>query len=257
MMGALVVGNWKMNLDFVEAIHLTQQMGVMLRNQPLNSTELVVAPPFVDLRSVSSVVESEKIPVQIAAQHMNAHDAGAHTGEVSARMLRRLSVSSVIVGHSERRQNYGMTDEDVASTMATAIRSDFTPILCCGESLEVREAGDETHFVATQIGSALGGLSEKDRDRVVIAYEPIWAIGSGVAADTSAVSEMTSSIRSTLASLGVTSGRVLYGGSVTAENANDLLAAGVDGFLVGGASLKAESFLAIARSCDDWYSRKR
>ncbi len=257
MMGALVVGNWKMNLDFVEAIHLTQQMGVMLRNQPLNSTELIVAPPFVDLRSVSSVVESERIPVQIAAQHMNAHDAGAHTGEVSSRMLRRLSVTSVIVGHSERRQNYGMTDDDVASTTATAIRSDLIPILCCGESLEVREAEDETRFVAAQIESAFEGLSEKDRDRVVVAYEPIWAIGTGIAADTSAVSGMTSSIRSTLTSLGVASGRVLYGGSVTAENASDLLSAGVDGFLVGGASLKAESFLGIARLCDDWYSRKR
>jgi len=254
----LVIGNWKMNLDFVEGIHLMQQIGVLLKNKPVEHAELVVAPPFVDLRSVTSVVESDKMPLTVAAQHVNSNDSGAHTGEVSAPMLRRLGVQSVLVGHSERRAMYGMTDEVVAQTLRTIVRHGLVAVLCVGEELAVREEGTQNDFVQAQLEAALGGLEEKFRAQVVIAYEPVWAIGTGLTATTEQVRDMTDHVRAVAASLSLGDARVLYGGSVNAENAASIIAEGkVDGFLVGGASLKAESFVAIAHAADDCYDCKR
>ncbi len=251
----LVIGNWKMNLDFVESVHLGQQIGVLLKHMPAEHTEIVVAPPFVDLRSVCSVVASERIPVAVAAQHVNPHENGAHTGEVSAMMLNRLGVDWVLVGHSERRALYAMDDAAVASTLRAALRAGLRAVLCVGEPSEVREAGGHDEHVARQLTSALGGLEEKFHELVTVAYEPIWAIGTGLTASTEQVREMTAHLRSTLVRLGLHGTRVLYGGSVNAQNAASIVAEGhVDGFLVGGASLKAESFLAIVRACDDCYA---
>lgn len=254
----LVIGNWKMNLDYVEAVHLGQQLGVMLKNKPAEHTDVVVAPPFVDIRSVTSIVESERIPVTVGAQHVNAHDNGAHTGEVSISMLKRLNVQWVLVGHSERRSMYAMTDEVVALTLRTVVRSGVNVVLCVGEPLAVRERDEQNDFVTAQLKSALEGLEEKFRELVTVAYEPIWAIGTGLTASTGQVGEMTGHIRSVLTKLALGGARVLYGGSVNAENATALMGEGdVDGFLVGGASLKAESFMAIIQSCDDCYDGKR
>jgi triosephosphate isomerase (TIM) len=253
----LVIGNWKMNLDFVEAVHLGQQIGVLLKNRPSEHTEIVVAPPFVDLRSVASIVDSERIPIAVAAQHVNAHENGAHTGEVSASMLKRLGVSWVLVGHSERRAMYAMDDATVALTLRAVARAGLKAVLCVGEALEVREDGDQDEWVRRQLHSALDGLDERYAELVTIAYEPIWAIGTGLTADTDQVQAMMTFIHSSLPTA-LRESRVLYGGSVNAENAASLVAEGrADGFLVGGASLKAESFLAIIAACDDCYALKR
>jgi triosephosphate isomerase len=254
----LVVGNWKMNLDYVEALHLGQQIGVMLKNKPLEHVDVVLVPPFVDLRSVSSIVESERIPVGIGAQHVNQNDAGAHTGEVSVAMLKRLNVSWVIVGHSERRAMYAMTDELVVATLRQVVRNGLRAVLCVGEALNVREEHGEDEFVRAQLVSALKGLDQKYHELVSVAYEPIWAIGTGLNATSEQVADMTTHIRSVLAGLAMPGIRVLYGGSVNAQNAGALMSEGrVDGFLVGGASLKAESFMSIIQSCHDCYDGKR
>ena len=254
----LVIGNWKMNLDFVEAVHLGQQIGVLLKNRPSEHTEIVVAPPFVDLRSVASIVDSERIPIAVAAQHVNAHENGAQTGEVSTSMLKRLGVTWVLVGHSERRALYAMDDTAVNLTLRAAVRSGLKAVLCVGEALEVREDGDQDEWVRHQLRSALDGLDERFADFITIAYEPIWAIGTGLSADVAQVRDMMNHVRSVAATLGLRDNRVIYGGSVNGENAASLVAEGrADGFLVGGASLKAESFLAIIQACDDCYALKR
>ena len=247
-----------MNLDFVEAVHLGQQIGVLLKNRPAEHTDIVLAPPFVDLRSVTSIVDSERIPVAVAAQHVNAHENGAHTGEVSTSMLKRLGVEWVLVGHSERRALYAMDSDVVAATLRAVVRSGLKAVLCVGEALDVRKIGGENEWVAAQLDSALDGLEEKVRELVSVAYEPIWAIGTGLTATTEQVASMTNHVRSVLHAHVMNETRVLYGGSVNAENAASLVAeGGVDGFLVGGASLKAESFLAIVGACDDCYALKR
>jgi triosephosphate isomerase (TIM) len=253
----LVIGNWKMNLDFVEAVHLGQQIGVLLKNRPSEHTEIVVAPPFVDLRSVASIVDSERIPIAVGAQHVNPNENGAHTGEVSVSMLKRLGVSWVIVGHSERRAMYAMDDAAVALTLRAVVRAGLNAVLCVGEALDVREDADQDEWVRRQLRSALEGLDDRFAELVTIAYEPIWAIGTGLTADTDQVQSMMTFIRSSLPA-SLRESRVLYGGSVNAENAASLVAEGrADGFLVGGASLKAESFLAIIAACDDCYALKR
>ena len=251
----LVIGNWKMNLDFVEAVHLTQQLSVLLKNQPSAHTDAVVAPPFVDLRSVASVLESERSSVALAAQHVSAHESGAHTGEVSLAMLTRLGVAWVLVGHSERRAHYAMSDDVVAATLRTVVRGGVNAVLCVGEDEAVRDANEHESHVTAQLASALAGLEEKSRALVTVAYEPIWAIGTGRSASAAQISEMTLAIRRELSALGFADTRVLYGGSVTSDNAaTTLLDGGVDGFLVGGASLKADTFTAIIRVCDDCYA---
>ena len=254
----LVIGNWKMNLDYVEAIHLTQQLGVILKNKPLEHVELVVVPPFVDLRSVTSVVESDRVDLEVGAQHASQHLTGAHTGEVSVPMLQRLNVHWVLVGHSERRAMYAMNDEVVAQTLRTVLRHGLQAVLCVGEELAVRESGEQVDFVTAQLHAALAGVEEKSRPLVTIAYEPVWAIGSGLTASTEQVRDMTEHIRTVAASLSLDTVRVLYGGSVNPENAASLMIeGGVDGFLVGGASLKAESFLTIGQVANDCYDVKR
>lgn len=254
----LVLGNWKMNLDFVEAVHLTQQLTVLLKNKPAEHTDVVVVPPFVDLRSVTSVIASEKIDLGVGAQHVNPHDNGAHTGEISVAMLQRLGVGWVIVGHSERRSMYAMDDETVARTLNAVVRAGLRAVLCVGENAARREAGEHESFVDAQLRSALAGLDERYHDQVSVAYEPIWAIGTGATASTSQVEEMTGAIREQLEKLSLRAPRILYGGSVNDENAENIMrATTADGFLVGGASLKAESFGAIIRACNDCYAGNR
>jgi triosephosphate isomerase len=254
----LVIGNWKMNLDFVEALHLVQQLGVLMKNHPVDHTDVVVAAPFVDLRSVSSIIDSERLAVALGAQHVNPYDNGAHTGEVSTSMLKRLNVEWVIVGHSERRVHYFMSDEIVRETLQSVVRAGQHAVLCVGEELSIRESDEHETYVQSQLQSSLRGLDEKFHALVTVAYEPLWAIGTGVNATSEQVKEMTTYLRNVLRSLSMATTRVLYGGSVNAENAAPLVREGdVDGFLVGGASLKAETFYAILRACDDCYAIKR
>lgn len=254
----LVIGNWKMNLDFVEAVHLGQQIGVILKNRPAEHTDIVVVPPFVDLRSVSSIVDSERIAVDVGAQHVSANDNGAFTGEISTSMLKRLGVTWVLVGHSERRTMYHMDNEVVASTLRAVVASGLNVVLCVGESSDVRDADEQNDFVSAQLHSALEGLDEKFIEQVTVAYEPIWAIGTGRTAEGEQIRAMTRHIRSVLSATGMAGSRVLYGGSVNPENAASIVTdGGVDGFLVGGASLVAEKFLAIIEACDGCYAGKR
>ncbi len=254
----LVIGNWKMNLDYVEAVHLSQQFAVMLKNKPMENVEIVVAPPFVDIRSVTSIIDSERIPMEVCAQNVNPNDNGAHTGEISAPMLKRLNVKWVLVGHSERRSMYGQKDSIVEQTLLAVVKSGMNAVLCVGEPLDIRETGEQDLYVKEQIQNALGKIDPKHREIVTIAYEPIWAIGTGLTASSEQVAEMTSLIHETLKNLGLNESRILYGGSVNAENAEALIReTGVDGFLVGGASLKAESFMAIIQACNDCYAGKR
>ncbi|HEV2428003.1 MAG TPA: triose-phosphate isomerase [Acidimicrobiales bacterium] len=253
----LVIGNWKMNLDHVEAVHLVTQLGVLLRSAPAEHSDVVVAPPFTDLRSVASVLAAERVPIGLCAQHVNPHAKGAHTGEVSLGMLARLGVEWVIVGHSERRAHYGMTDEVVAATLAATLARGLRAVLCVGEDEGVRAANRHREHVRDQLASALAALDAGALERLTVAYEPIWAIGTGVVATTAQAAEMTAYLRAALAPLGAGSSRVLYGGSVTAENAGELVTAGVDGFLVGGASLGADSFTAIVRAANDCYAGRR
>jgi len=251
-MRPLVFGNWKMNHDYVEAIHVIQQLGVLLRNKPLDNVTTAVFPPFVDLRSVTSVVDADKIPVAVGAQHLSVHDSGAHTGETSGGMLRRLGLEYVLVGHSERRTLYAMTDDVVAQTMVSAQRHGLTPVLCVGEPLDVRESDGHLGHVERQLEAALHELDAANRATVIIAYEPVWAIGTGRSAEPEQVKEMTDFIRSLGSRLGFNEQPVLYGGSVTANTAAPLLRdAGVSGFLVGGASLKADTFYAILEAAHD------
>ncbi len=254
----LVIGNWKMNHDHVAAVHLVQQLGVLLRAIPAEHTDVVVAPPFVDLRSVVSVVESERIPLAVGAQHVNEHAHGAHTGEVSVGMLSRLGVTSVLVGHSERRQSYAMSDDVVAATLRAVVTGGLRAVLCVGEDLAVREEGRQDEYVRAQLDSALAGLEPAALEAVTVAYEPIWAIGTGVSATIEQVRATTSYLRATVSARGAGDMRVLYGGSVNADNASELVTeGGVDGFLVGGASLTADSFLAIVHACNDCYAKQR
>lgn len=252
----VVMGNWKMNLDHVEAVHLTQQIGLMLRSEPATHVDVALAPPFTDLRSVSSVIEAERFNLTLCAQHVNPHDNGAYTGEVSAAMLVRLGVKGAIVGHSERRAMYAMDDDVVRQTLRACAKAGLAPVLCVGEGLDEREAGDSVAFVREQLRRDLEGIGPLEG--LNVAYEPLWAIGTGLAASAEQVAEMMDEISRALEGLGYRDTSVLYGGSVTPQNAAELASAGrAQGFLVGGASLKAEGFCGIVRALDDCYAGKR
>jgi len=249
-----MAGNWKMNLDHLEAIHLVQGLALALddANFDYSSTEVVVIPPFTDIRSVQTVVEGDNLKIRYGAQDVSTHQAGAYTGEVSAEMLVKLGVSYVVVGHSERREYHHESDALVGEKARVVLDAGMTPIICCGEGLDVRKAGRQVEHVLAQIDGALEGMDAEAAAKVVIAYEPIWAIGTGEVATPADAQEVCGAIRLRLAELysaelaeGV---RILYGGSVKSSNVKEIMAEpDVDGGLVGGASLKAEEFAKIAR----------
>ncbi len=248
----LVAGNWKMNLDHVEAIRLIQDVALRLRNTDHRSVDIAIHPPFTDLRSVEGIIGADELPIALGAQHCSAHASGAYTGEVSVAMLARLSVSLVLVGHSERRLYFGMSDEMVAATTAAVLKGLLTPVICVGETGEEREAGETESVLVRQITAALDGVAKGSESSIIVAYEPVWAIGTGLAATTEDAQVACHRIREEIRSLrgeaadGI---RILYGGSANPENAGDLVAqADVDGLLVGGASLQGESFAAIINS---------
>lgn len=250
----LMAGNWKMNMDHLEAIHLVQGLAMELddTNFDYSKVEVVVIPPFTDLRSVQTVVDGDSLKIGYGAQDVSIHESGAYTGEVSATMLSKLGCSYVVVGHSERREYHGETDELVGQKALTALAKDMTPIMCCGEGLEVRKAGEHVSHVVGQLRGSLANFTADQAKQIVIAYEPIWAIGTGEVATPEDAQEVCAAIRALLAELfgdevaGTV--RILYGGSVKPANVADIMAKpDVDGALVGGASLKATDFAAIAR----------
>jgi len=254
----LVSGNWKMHHDHLEALHMVRDLGLRLKPEDVAKVDASVHPPFTDLRTVQTLVEQERIPVALGAQHCHDHDRGAFTGEVSPQMLARLGVGYVVVGHSERRQLFGMTDEMVASTLRAVVRHEMTPICCVGETAEEREAGHTEQRLSAQVRAALTGLPPEEVAGMVVAYEPIWAIGTGNAATAVDAEDACRFIRGVVAEVAgdeaAGSIRIQYGGSVKADNAAELMAEpDVDGLLVGGASLEAGSFLDILRAAAGCY----
>jgi triosephosphate isomerase len=253
----LVAGNWKLHLDHVEAVHLVTELGIRLRGLDANGVDVAILPPFPDLRSVSSLLDAEHLELTLGAQHVSEHDEGAYTGEVSGRMLSRLGVRLVIVGHSERRRLYGMDDATVARTAAAVRRAGLVPLVCVGESIEERDAGETSAVLARQLSAALGALSGIDGDDLVVAYEPIWAIGSGTPATPQDAQEACAHLREV--AKGELAGgadrlRLLYGGSVDGDSAGALVGEpDVDGLLVGGASVKAAAFAAVIEAVADCY----
>lgn len=250
----LMAGNWKMNLDHLQATHLVQKLDWTLLDarHDADEVEVAVLPPFTDLRSVQTLVEGDRLALRYGAQDLSPHDSGAHTGDVSGAFLAKLGCSYVVVGHSERRDGHGETDEVVAGKAAAAYRHGLTPIVCVGEGLEVRRAGEHVAHVTAQVEGSLAGITAEQAASVVIAYEPVWAIGTGEVATPEDAQEVCGAIRAALARLysdEVAGGvRVLYGGSVKPGNVAAIMAGGdVDGALVGGASLDPEDFASICR----------
>jgi len=270
----LIAGNWKMNLTHLEAIGMVQKLAFSLKEPELEAAEVVVLPPFTALRSVQTLVNGDKLEIGYGAQDLSVQDSGAYTGEVSGAMLAALACRYVVVGHSERRALHGEDDAVVAGKVQAALRHGLVPILCVGEGLEVRRAGEHVAHCAAQLDAALEGLTAEQLTSpgagtgivggggsgsgggVVIAYEPVWAIGTGEVATPEDAQEVCGALRSRLAerfgaeTAGVV--RILYGGSVKAANTAGILAGpDVDGALVGGASLDADEFAQICRTAAD------
>lgn len=248
----IVAGNWKMNNTLEEGLKLTSEIANMVADELLDDVKVIIAPPFVHLGAVHGLVKNiEKIGV--SAQNCSQHESGAYTGEVSPAMLKSVGAQFVIIGHSERREYYKETNDELKAKVDNVHKHGLTPIFCCGETLETREAGDHFDYVCTQLTDSLFHLSEEDFARIVVAYEPIWAIGTGVTASSDQAQEMHSQLREHIAmKYGqeiADSTSILYGGSCKPGNAKELFAnEDVDGGLIGGASLQSRDFVDIAKS---------
>jgi triosephosphate isomerase len=247
----LIAGNWKMNLNHLEAISLVQKIAFSLPEKYFDKVDVTVIPPFTDIRSVQTLVEGDKLLLTYGAQDVSSEDKGAFTGEISGSMLAKLGCTFVVVGHSERRTLHSEDDAVVLAKTKAALKNGLTPIVCIGEGLNIREAGEHVAYNVTQLRGSLSGLSAEDISKIVIAYEPVWAIGTGRVASASDAQEVCGAIREELKSLSsdaVAAGvRVLYGGSVNAKNVGEIVGQpDVDGALVGGASLKADEFATLS-----------
>jgi triosephosphate isomerase len=247
----LIAGNWKMNLNHFEAIALVQKIAFSLPDKYFDKVDVAVLPPFTDLRSVQTLVDGDKLRLTYGAQDLSQHDSGAYTGEISGAFLAKLGCHYAVVGHSERRTYHNEDDALVAAKAAAALKHELTPIVCIGEHLEVREAGEHVSHCQKQLRGSLAGLSADQIGQTVIAYEPVWAIGTGRVASAADAQEVCAAVREELSSLAspeiADTVRVLYGGSVNAKNIGDLVAQeDVDGALVGGASLDAEQFATLS-----------
>lgn len=250
----LMAGNWKMNLDHHQATHLVQKLAWTLKDakHDFTAVEVAVLVPFTDIRSVQTLVEADHLEISYGAQDLSAHAEGAYTGEVSPVMLAKLGVTYVAVGHSERREYHAEDDALVAAKAKAAFAHGIVPIVCIGEGLDIRKAGEQVPYTLAQLDGALAELPAEHAAQVVIAYEPVWAIGTGEVATPQDAQEVCGAIRTRLGELytpeladGV---RVLYGGSVKSGNIAAIMAEpDVDGALVGGASLDAEEFARIVR----------
>ena len=247
----IVAGNWKMNKNLDEGMQLASEVVNMVEDEVIDGTHLILIPPFIHLASVSKIVESSS-KVSMGAQNCNENDSGAFTGEISVEMLNSVGAEFVLVGHSERREYYHETDELLAKKIDIALSAGITPIFCCGEPLEIREANTHEDYVRNQMTRSLFHLGEEDFRKIVVAYEPIWAIGTGRTATSEQAQDMHACIRLHLASKygdAANECSILYGGSCKPSNARELFAGpDVDGGLIGGAALKSRDFTDIAKS---------
>jgi triosephosphate isomerase len=248
----LVAGNWKMHNTHFEALALTQKLAFMLTGKDFDAVDVAVLPPFTALRSVQTLIEGDKLRLSYGAQDISAHDDGAYTGEVSGRMLAKLGCGYVLAGHSERRRYHGEDDALVNAKVKAALRHGITPVLCVGETLEQRQAGDQVGHNLSQVEGGLAGIAGDQVAGLVIAYEPVWAIGTGEVATPEDAQECIAAIRGWVSARHgheVAAGaRILYGGSVKSDNMAAIMAQpDIDGGLVGGASLDAGEFVRICR----------
>lgn len=249
----LIAGNWKMNNTIPEAVVLAQEISNGIYPDILDEVDVAVCPPFVDLKPVKSVFEFDRVNIALGAQNVYWEPKGAFTGEISIPMIKEIGCTYCIVGHSERRHLFGETNEDVNLKVRALIEAGIAPIICVGESLSVRDEGVYLDFVTAQVRAAYAGVEAADAANTVLAYEPVWAIGTGRTATPEQAEEVCAAIRATLADLFgsdvAEQVRVLYGGSMNEGNAELLLAEpDIDGGLIGGAALKASSFLEIVKA---------
>ena len=250
----LMAGNWKMNKTIGEAVVLAQDISNNYDERWKEDVDVVVCPPYPDLKPVKTVFEFDRAPVGIGAQNVYWEESGAFTGEVSVPMLQEIGCEWCIIGHSERRGLFGETNEGVNKKAKALIAADISPIICVGESLAVRDEGTTLEFVCAQVRAAFAGIDEAQAVKAVVAYEPIWAIGTGRTATPEQAQEVCAAIRATLGELygekAAQEMRVLYGGSMNPGNVDLLIAEqDIDGGLIGGAALKAESFVQLVNAC--------
>jgi triosephosphate isomerase (TIM) len=248
----LMAGNWKMNLNHLEAIAFVQKLAYTFTDKDFDAVEVAVLPPFTDIRSVQTMVDGDRLRIGYGAQDLSPHDSGAYTGDIAGPMLAKLGCSYVVVGHSERREHHAESDEVVNAKVQAAFRNGIVPILCVGERLEVRRDGRQVEHTTAQLRAALAGVAADKARTLVVAYEPVWAIGTGEVATPEDAQEVCAALRSTLGELYAGNladdVRILYGGSVKPDNVGGIMEQpDVDGALVGGASLSVDDFTAIVR----------
>ncbi|WP_326603029.1 triose-phosphate isomerase [Streptomyces sp. NBC_01799] len=251
----LMAGNWKMNLNHLEAIAHVQKLAFALADKDYDAVEVAVLPPFTDLRSVQTLVDGDKLKIKYGAQDISAHDSGAYTGEISGPMLAKLKCTYVAIGHSERRQYHHETDEIVNAKIKAAYKNGLTPILCVGEEESVREENRHVGYTLAQVDGALKDIPAEQAESIVIAYEPVWAIGTGKVCGADDAQEVCGAIRGRLAELYsqelADAVRIQYGGSVKSGNVAEIMAKpDIDGALIGGAALDADEFVKIVRFRD-------
>lgn len=249
----LIAGNWKMNETIPEAVVLAQEISNLMERDWLEMVDVAVCPPFVDLKPVKTVLEFDRVDIALGAQNVYWEPAGAFTGEISIPMIKEIGCAFCIVGHSERRNLFGETNEDVNRKARALIEAGIAPIVCVGESLAVRDEGAYLDYVTAQVRAAFAGIDGDDARTTVVAYEPVWAIGTGRTATPEQAEEVCAAVRACLADLydeaTAAAMRILYGGSMNEGNAALLLAeADIDGGLIGGAALKAGSFIEIVKA---------
>ena len=248
----LIAGNWKMNLNHLEAIAVTQKLAYSLEDRDFDAVEVVVIPPFTDIRSVQTLVDGDKLRLLYGAQDISAAESGAHTGDISGSMLSKLGCTYVLIGHSERRNNHKEDVSLINRKIKSALANELKPILCVGEELQIRESGTHIQHILDQLRNSLKGFQKPDLKKIVVAYEPVWAIGTGKTATPEDAQEVCLAIRNELRVIGndeiADNCRILYGGSVKSINTLDIMKEpDIDGALVGGASLDPEEFARISK----------
>ncbi len=251
----MMAGNWKMNKTIPEAVVLTQQLCNQY-NRKWDNVDIVLCPPSIDLKSVYTVIDFDKTNIAVGAQNVHWEESGAYTGEISIPMIKEVGCEYCIVGHSERREMFAETDMAVNLKVRALLEADIAPIVCVGESLAMRDSGDYLDFIVAQVKAAFAGLDSSDMKQVIVAYEPIWAIGTGRTATPEQAEEVCAAIRQVLRetfdSTVADECRILYGGSMNVGNVESLLAQeDIDGGLVGGASLQADSFRMLIEAANE------
>ena len=253
-MKKIIIGNWKLNLDHLEAIQLLQKINYSLPEDIEENIEIVLSPSFTSLRSLQTVISSDKLKIKLSSQNVSQYSSGAYTGEISAVQLKKLDIEYSIVGHSERRTLFNEVDSVINDKVNRLIDSEIVPIFCFGESIDERKSGTYLNFIENQIDEGLKGIRKDKVNKLVVAYEPIWAIGTGEVASLENIVEVLDYVKNIIKKKPFFNDdniKFIYGGSVSPDNAEDILNSKiVDGALVGGASLDASKFIEIIKAVE-------